>query len=218
MSNNIPCKKQNFCLKKIKEWQFEPINLLLRTYFIFGTILTIKAIMDDNKNDWEKYCSGWVWNYVDCLAIMENIYCISAFYGGFSNENSQKKVLWSNIPGTISCIYMIIATTVSISDTADENKLLISNLSFASAMFGSFAAPFVELICEIHVKKIWPKGVSFQKQNLYQSIEWFIAGWGFIGNSFEIDVLTICGCGIAAFMKLLSITASALSTIFTKKK
>ena len=210
-------KKENCCRRKCKEWAFEPINIFLRIFFVFATILTLKAIYYEYNDPWEKYNAVWVWNLVDTLSITENIYCLITFCRGNSEETSKKRVLYSNVPGVISNTFMLIATVISIIDPNNNTKLIVSGMSFSGAMFGSSATPFVNLIYEMYEKRVWPKGVSFQKQSQYQVIEWFTAGFGAIGNSFKIGPLTAFGYGTAATMKFISLNKSAFDTLCKKQ-
>jgi hypothetical protein len=117
----------------------------------------------------------------------------------------------SNIPGVLVCTFMIFATTDSITHQGDDVKLLTSNLSFAAAMFGSMCPAFVNLLYSLcdskktFKEKLWEKGTSFSQQHLYVTIEWFLAGFGSIGNSLAIIWLVWVGYGGGAVMKAINL-------------
>ena len=180
-SNIISTKKsiterKNEFKNLIKRIRWKYINVFLKIFFVFATILTIKAYYCDCKSSaWENYLSIWIWNYVDVAAIFENIHNLVLYLAGISKIPC-KKAIFSNIPGIISCSFMVWATTESIIFQDDKSKSFISKMSFAGAMFGNMAAPFTELIYNIWYmkgkEKIWSNDKSFQHQWIYLSIEW----------------------------------------------
>jgi hypothetical protein len=193
------------------KYGFEPFNVFMRIFFVFSTYLTIQDIYWGSYR-WEMYTFVWIWNFVDVTSIFENLYCIVSFYTKKSEIRESAVKMWaSNLLGVLACSFMVVVTSISISDPTNRGtKLLVSDLSFATAMFGSSAPAFVGLLWNLGNKdltfreKICQKNVSFQKLNLWLTIEWFIAGIGSIGNSFHIDPLTTVGYGTAASLKFIS--------------
>jgi hypothetical protein len=205
-------KEQSWLSSKLSSFGFTPLDILMRSFFVYATILTVRPLLRPSSNlYWEDVCQIWVWNYVDVTAIIENIYRLTMFSLNLTPGESRLHCYASNIPGVLVCTFMIFATTDSITDQGDDVKLMTSNLSFAAAMFGSMSPAFVNLLYSLcdskktFKEKLWEKGTSFSKQDLYVTIEWFLAGFGSIGNSLGIIWLVWAGYFVSAVMKAISL-------------
>jgi hypothetical protein len=71
-----PAAKEQSCLSsKLSYFGFAPLDIMMRAFFVFATVLTIRPLLSIIPNlYWENLCEIWIWNYVDVTAIIENTY------------------------------------------------------------------------------------------------------------------------------------------------